>query len=106
MNLSSKIPWILMGVVLVNFMLIAGFKLVVIKASDRVIQKLQKEYSPSPFGPGFDPDKVDTQALGSEKIYYQLQQTDSQENMYSLVKQADDWRTEWERQRGFINSTQ
>lgn len=24
-----------------------------------VIHRIQKEYSPSPYGPGFDPDKVD-----------------------------------------------
>jgi len=27
--------------------------------ADIVIKKLQKEYSPSPYGPGIDPDKID-----------------------------------------------
>jgi len=27
--------------------------------ADKVILKLQKEYSPSPYGPGLDPDKID-----------------------------------------------
>jgi hypothetical protein len=27
--------------------------------ADRVIEKLEKDYSPSPYGPGIDPDKVD-----------------------------------------------
>jgi len=29
------------------------------KLADRVIEKLQKPYSPSPYGPGVDPDKLD-----------------------------------------------
>lgn len=31
--------------------------------SDVIIKKLQKEYSPSPYGPGIDPDKVDVNAM-------------------------------------------
>jgi hypothetical protein len=31
--------------------------------SDKVIEKLSKEYSPSPYGPGLDPDKVDVTAI-------------------------------------------
>lgn len=29
------------------------------KIADIVAKKFQKEYSPSPYGPGIDPDKVD-----------------------------------------------
>jgi hypothetical protein len=46
--------------------LFAG-KIMVDKIVDRVIQKLQKEYSPSPYGPGFDPDKIDIEKLIKEK---------------------------------------
>lgn len=44
---------------LLLFAIIIGNKILVDKVADRVIQKLQKEYSPSPFAPGFDPDKID-----------------------------------------------
>jgi len=39
--------------------LVFGHKIIIDKVADRVIYKLQKEYSPSPFSPGFDPDKID-----------------------------------------------
>lgn len=32
-----------------------------------MIKKLQKEYSPSPYGPGLNPDKVDIDAMLSPK---------------------------------------
>lgn len=31
--------------------------------ADAVIKKLQKEYSPSPYGPGINPDKIDVEAM-------------------------------------------
>jgi len=36
-----------------------GKQFLIDKIADRVIQKLQKDYSPSPYGPGIDPDKID-----------------------------------------------
>ena len=44
---------------LVGLVLLAANRVVVDKVADRVIQKLQRDYSPSPFSPGFDPDKID-----------------------------------------------
>lgn len=41
------------------FVVLVCNKIIVDKVADRVIQKLQKDYSPSPFAPGFDPDKID-----------------------------------------------
>lgn len=32
--------------------------LVIDRVTNKVMERLQKEYSPSPYGPGFDPDKV------------------------------------------------
>ena len=32
---------------------------IVEKVADRVIERISKPYSPSPFGPGLDPDKLD-----------------------------------------------
>lgn len=40
------------------FMLI--FKNILVnKVADQVVSKLMKEYSPSPYGPTIDPDKID-----------------------------------------------
>ena len=48
------------------FILFAG-NIMVDKIVNRVIQKLQKEYSQSPYGPGFDPDKIYIEKLNQEK---------------------------------------
>jgi hypothetical protein len=34
--------------------------------ADRVIDKLEKDYSPSPYGPGIDPDKVDMKVFSKQ----------------------------------------
>ena len=33
------------------------------KIADVVVKKLQKDYSPSPYGPGIDPDKIDVEKI-------------------------------------------
>jgi hypothetical protein len=35
--------------------------------ADAVVKKLQKQYSPSPYGPGIDPDKIDVEAMVKPK---------------------------------------
>lgn len=51
--------WIVGGLVAVILVVALGGNWFINKVTDRVILKLQKEYSPSPYGPGLDPDKVD-----------------------------------------------
>lgn len=65
MNDSGNNKLFYVVVVLVALLLVVGFggKFIVDKVADRVIQKLQKEYSPSPYGPGMDPDKIDPDSL-------------------------------------------
>lgn len=33
------------------------------KIADAVVRKLEKDYCPSPYGPGIDPDKIDLDAI-------------------------------------------
>lgn len=65
MNDSGNNKLFYVVVALVAILLVVGFggKFIVDKVADRVIQKLQKEYSPSPYGPGLDPDRVDPEAI-------------------------------------------
>ena len=42
---------------------VVGGNFFVNKVADRVIQRLQKDYSPSPYGPGINPDKLDVQKI-------------------------------------------
>lgn len=61
--LKNKLFWVVLvlgGAFL--FVGVGGNKFID-KVADRVIQKLQKDYSPSPYGPGIDPDKLDVQRM-------------------------------------------
>jgi hypothetical protein len=60
---SNKLLWIVIILTVVMVGVGLGSKVLVDKVADRVIQKLQKEYSPSPYGPGIDPDKLDPEKL-------------------------------------------
>jgi len=42
-----------------------GVDFFVEKVSERVIYKLRQDYSPSPYGPTIDPDKLDLEKLSS-----------------------------------------
>ncbi len=56
--MNNNIVVILVVFALVFGGLYVGGNLVIDKVCDRVIEKLQREYSPGPYHPGFDPDKV------------------------------------------------
>ena len=56
---NEYLVWIVLGLGIFIFVFGIGSNLLIDKITDKVIQKLQKDYSPSPYGPGFDPDKID-----------------------------------------------
>lgn len=61
--LQNKLFWIVafVGFTLVSFVGVKTY--LVEKVTNNVILKLQKEYSPGPYSPGFDPDLVDPNAF-------------------------------------------
>lgn len=62
-NTENKLLW---TVIILSVCMLAvgvGSKILVEKIADRVIVKLQKDYSPSPYGPGINPDKLDVNKL-------------------------------------------
>lgn len=69
--LNKKILWVVVGLTLLLFLMnIFSNKLVDIvvtkhyeQIAQEVIKKLQKDYCPSPYGPGIDPDKIDVDKL-------------------------------------------
>lgn len=71
MNDFLKNKTLIIVVILAGITLFFGVsnKYFINKIADRVIDKLQKDYSPSPYGPGIDPDKVDVNSLSSKKLY-------------------------------------
>lgn len=67
MNKSNKLLFVIVILTLAIIVGVVGTKVIVDKTADRVIQKLQKDYSPSPYGPGIDPDKIDAEKLQNSK---------------------------------------
>ena len=61
--MNNKFFWVI--VALTGAMLVFGIggKILVDRVADVVIEKLKKDYSPSPYGPGIDPDKIDVTKL-------------------------------------------
>ena len=66
---NNKMVWVVAIFTVLNLAFFFGSKFVINKTADKVIEKLQKEYSPSPYGPGIDPDKVDPDALRKQRLY-------------------------------------
>lgn len=103
---KNKLFWVLLGVVILNIVLIVFGKIIVDKTTKQVIHKIQKEYSPSPYGPGFDPDKVDIKAFKTSKSYFESRSPEvieepSNRNLVNMIQKADGWRNDWEQDRGF-----
>lgn len=110
MDTKSKLIWFGIGILVVNLGLFLGSKFLLNKVADKVIEKLQKEYSPSPYGPGFDPDKVSPDAFKGLKKHFEMQQRSSpninselSSPMKVALKMATtyEWRNEWESERDF-----
>ena len=57
------------------------------KVADKVIEKLRQEYTPGPYVPGFDPDKVNPN-------FWRQQQPD-----YAPPRRAGSWDSDWETER-------
>jgi|LSQX01.2.fsa_nt_gb hypothetical protein len=102
--LKNKFLWIVALVTFINVFVFVGGKLVVQKAADEVIERLQQDYSPSPYGPGFDPDKLHPNPEETQKFYYELKKLPEQDPVATTVLQSQQWREDWERERGFSPS--
>lgn len=104
---NNKMFWVLIVVTIFNIGAFVLGKVIVDRAADRVIQKLQKDYSPSPYGPGLDPDKVSPDVLKAQKVFFERRQRESKalfEDGEAAIKreaeEADNWRGGWEKSRG------
>ena len=92
-------------------LLAVGNKVIIDKISERVIEKLQREYSPGPYQPGFDPDKINPDFFKQPQMPpgqqpppgYQMQQQPGQpgglQRYGSGLGQPADWNNLWENQR-------
>lgn len=57
--MNKNLLYVVIGLGIAMVFIIFGEKILIDKIADRVVKKLQKEYSPSPYGPGFNPDLID-----------------------------------------------
>ena len=87
---ENKWIWVIFGVVLLNIVGFAASELLVRRTTTKVIEKLQKEYSPSPYSPGIDPDKVNPD-------FFKKKET---ANPPKAIRQPEpSWEDTWEKQR-------
>lgn len=93
---KNKVLLFVVALTLINLLVFGLGKIVIEKISDRVIEKLQKEYSPSPYGPGFDPDKVSPSVLDLKHGRFQDELA-----YYQGAVEKTVWQHDWESERGF-----
>jgi len=78
-----------------NILVYVFSQVIVDAVADRVIEKLEREYSPFPYGPGFDPDKVNLDNLKKGR-----QKNNEEEEAYFPVSyKKENWASEWEKSR-------
>ena len=121
---KNKLFLIVIAFMAVNVFVFFGGNIIVNRAADKVIEKLQKEYSPSPYGPGVDADKIsredvelprESPSMGREpidkpdKAYFSISQSVSDQDvqlaptLQQMTKGPIVWRDDWEKERGFNN---
>jgi len=105
--LKNKLFIIVCVFLMFNLVVVVGGKLLVQKAADEVIERLERNYSPSPYGPGLDPDRVPTDQSAAAKTYLEMKESQNplptafQESEIMEIAYANEWRDQWERERGF-----
>jgi hypothetical protein len=60
---KNYILTILATIVTTLFVVVLASNLLVNKVSDKVIQELKRTYTPGPYDPGFDPDKLNPSVM-------------------------------------------
>ena len=93
---GNKLFWAVIGFSILNLSALFIGTVVIDKTADRVIQRLKKDYSPSPYGPGVDPDKVDPKVFGKQSA--SLESPIPEEDEATIPVKF--WREQWETQRG------
>lgn len=58
-KLNNKFFYIVAGLTVAMLLIGVGGKVFIDKVADVVVERLKQKYSPSPYGPGIDPDKID-----------------------------------------------
>lgn len=89
---KSVLFWVVISFTALNVSAFLFSKYIIHQTTQRVLEKLQKEYSPSPYGPGFDPDKMNLDGLKQPGTF-----------PVAFIEGAPEaeWEADWDKQRGF-----
>jgi hypothetical protein len=100
---NNKIFLIVISLVTINLLGFAFSKFVINTTTECVIEKLKQNYSPSPYGPGFDPDKVNSNSLKVDTQGNELYSKISFKNdlVHGSAGVFESWQKDWEQDRGF-----
>jgi hypothetical protein len=90
-NQTKLIVWIVAGILFLNIYSFVMYKVTVAGATKSILQRME-QYSPSQYGPGLDPDKVNPEAL-------QQKQTKVMQSDPNYRTQTVDFNTAWELSR-------
>ena len=96
---NNKLVWIMVIGSLCCWILVFGYVVTVNRVTDKVIERLQKEYSPSPYSPGFDPDKVNPKAFKTMFSEFEKLRTEQGALESQQISEDQWWRYQWERER-------
>lgn len=94
---QNPLLWVVGILLLVTAVGFFSINVVVDKATDAVIEKLQKDYAPGPYAPGFDPDKVNPNFWRNQPPQQPAPGWTPPPQQTSL--EDDSWRQEWEEMR-------
>jgi hypothetical protein len=90
---KSVLFWVVVGFTALNVSAFIFSKFIVHQTTQKVLEKLQKEYSPSPYGPGFDPDKINVDGVKQPGAVFPVAFTENNHD--------EAWEVEWNKVRGF-----
>ena len=105
---------LLIGIVVALGIIIAGSFLagpvVIDKLADKVIEKLQRDYAPGPYAPGFNPDQIDPNSFRRQQPNVGPGQFPQQTGFTPITTDKVDadkdkpfdfrnWNSQWEEQR-------
>lgn len=90
---ENKLTWVAIALLVFLGFAVLMTTVVADKVTNQVIERLQKEYSPGPYSPGFDPDKV------NPNFWRNQQQNQPQQFGPQKTSTTGDWNADWERQR-------
>jgi hypothetical protein len=97
---KNRILLAVLAITILNLVIFGLGGILIEKTATRVIEKLKKDYSPSPYGPGFDPDKISPTSINLTHGGFPSRLAFDEKSQVVSGKKVV-WRQNWEAERGF-----